>query len=51
MDVLKANTDPLGFFKEMKLFKIVEADDFAYLYKTVLIITPVRPYFLRFLEE
>ena len=29
----------------------VAEDDFAALYKTVLIDTPVGPYFLRFLEQ
>ena len=51
MDDLKANADPLGYFKEMQEMQVPDTDDFAGLYKLVLIDTPVGPYFLRFLEE
>jgi V-type H+-transporting ATPase subunit d len=43
--------DPLGYFPEIKNMKIVDADDYGSLYSTVLIDTPVGPYFMRFLED
>ena len=46
-----ASTDPLGYFPEMKNIKVLEGDDYAQLYRDVLIDTPVGPYFMRFLEE
>ena len=46
-----ASTDPLGYFHEMKNIKVLEGDDYAQLYRDVLIDTPVGPYFMRFLEE
>jgi len=48
---LIANADPLGYFPEIKNMKIVDADDFTGLYSTVLIDTPVGPYFSKFLED
>jgi len=48
---LIANADPLGYFREMSSIKVLDADDYAGLYSTVLIDTPVGPYFMRFLEE
>lgn len=51
MDDLLANTDPLGYFKEQASIKVLDPNDYQGLYQTVLIDTPVGPYFLRFLEE
>ena len=45
------NSDPLGFFPEMKNIKVLEGDDYTGLYWDVLIVTPVGVYFMRFLEE
>jgi len=45
------NSDPLGFFPEMKNIKVLEGDDYTGLYRDVLIDTPVGVYFMRFLEE
>jgi V-type H+-transporting ATPase subunit d len=50
IDELLANTNPIGYFKQMREIKVIDPDDFAELYKVVLIDTPVGPYFLRFLE-
>mmetsp|Transcript_48385 Transcript_48385/g.67234 ORF Transcript_48385/g.67234 Transcript_48385/m.67234 type:complete len:387 (+) Transcript_48385:42-1202(+) len=50
-DILLANIDPLGYFPEIKNMKIVDADDYSTLYSTVLIDTPVGPYFMKFLDE
>lgn len=50
-EILKASSDPLGYFPEMKNIKVLEGDDYTALYKDVLIDTPVGPYFNRFLEE
>jgi V-type H+-transporting ATPase subunit d len=50
-DILLANADPLGYFPEMRNIKVVEADDYSTLYSTVLIDTPVGPYFMKFLED
>lgn len=50
-DELVAQSDPLGFFPEMKNLKIFEGDDYTSLYKDVLIDTPIGPYFMRFLED
>eukprot|EP00330_Aristerostoma_sp_ATCC50986_P012422 CAMPEP_0114594136 /NCGR_PEP_ID=MMETSP0125-20121206/15762_1 /TAXON_ID=485358 ORGANISM="Aristerostoma sp., Strain ATCC 50986" /NCGR_SAMPLE_ID=MMETSP0125 /ASSEMBLY_ACC=CAM_ASM_000245 /LENGTH=369 /DNA_ID=CAMNT_0001794077 /DNA_START=42 /DNA_END=1151 /DNA_ORIENTATION=+ len=50
-DILLANIDPLGYFPEIKNMKIVDADDYGTLYSTVLIDTPVGPYFMKFLED
>ena len=50
-DDLISNADPLGYFPEIKNMKIADADDFTNLYSTVLIDTPVGPYFSKFLEE
>ncbi len=50
-DELLANTDPLGYFREMSSIKVLDPDDYSGLYSTVLIDTPVGPYFLRFLED
>jgi V-type H+-transporting ATPase subunit d len=49
-DILLANRDPLGDFRELSSIKIVDADDYSTLYSTVLIDTPVGPYFIKFLE-
>jgi len=49
-DTLLANRDPLGDFKELSSIKVVDADDYSTLYSTVLIDTPVGPYFVKFLE-
>ncbi len=51
IDDLLANTDPLGYFKEQASIKVLDPNDYSGLYQTVLIDTPVGPYFLRFLEE
>jgi len=51
IDELLANTNPLGYFREMASIKVLDPDDFSALYTCVLIDTPVGPYFLRFLEE
>ncbi len=50
-DLLLANVDPLGYFPEIKNIKVLDGDDYAGLYRDVLIDTPVGPYFMRFLEE
>ena len=50
-DILISNLDPLGYFPEIKNMKIVDADDYGTLYSTVLVDTPVGPYFMRFLED
>jgi len=50
-DDLLAEADPLGYFPEMRNIKTVEADDFSTLYSTILIDTPVGPYFIKFLED
>ena len=50
-DQLMVNSDPLGFFPEMKNIKVLEGDDYTGLYRDVLIDTPVGVYFMRFLEE
>eukprot|EP00825_Cyclidium_porcatum_P031544 TRINITY_DN3341_c0_g1_i1.p1 TRINITY_DN3341_c0_g1~~TRINITY_DN3341_c0_g1_i1.p1 ORF type:complete len:409 (-),score=88.01 TRINITY_DN3341_c0_g1_i1:940-2166(-) len=50
-EILKASSDPLGYFPEMKNIKVLEGDDYTALYRDVLIDTPVGPYFNRFLEE
>lgn len=50
-DILYENRDPLGDFPEIKNMKIADADDFGTLYSTVLIDTPVGPYFIKFLEQ
>ena len=63
--ILLANTDPLGYFPEMKKYynsmiyiklqwikyslKIIEENDYSGLYRDVLIDTPIGPYFMRFL--
>ena len=41
----------MGDFKELQNMEVVDPEDFAGLYRTVLIDTPVGPYFLRFLED
>jgi V-type H+-transporting ATPase subunit d len=46
---LEANTNPLGFFPELKAIK-VESDDFNAMYESVLIDTPISKYFLKFLQ-
>jgi len=40
------SADPLGYFHEMKNIKVLEADDYAGLYRDVLIDTPVGSYFM-----
>jgi len=50
-DLLLANSDPLGYFPEMKNIKVMDGDDYTGLYRDVLIDTPVGVYFIRFLEE
>jgi len=50
-EVLIANSDPLGYFPEMKNIKVLEGDDYSGLYRDVLIDTPVGTYFMRFIEE
>jgi len=50
-EVLIANSDPLGYFPEMRNIKVLEGDDYTALYREVLIDTPVGPYFVRFIEE
>jgi len=50
-DVLIANSDPIGYFPEMKNIKVLEGDDYTGLYRDVLIDTPVGPYFIKFIEE
>jgi V-type H+-transporting ATPase subunit d len=49
IEKIQANYDPLGYFPELKLIKL-EADDYANLYKGVLIDTPISKYFLKYLE-
>ena len=51
IETLLANSDPLGYFPEMRSIKVLEGDDYTGLYRDVLIDTPVGPYFMRFLEE
>lgn len=51
IDILLANSDPLGYFPEMRNIRVLEGDDYTSLYKDVLIDTPVGVYFMRFLEE
>lgn len=51
IDILIANSDPLGYFPEMKNIKVLEGDDYSALYRDVLIDTPVGTYFMRFIEE
>eukprot|EP01017_Pseudomicrothorax_dubius_P022737 TRINITY_DN2456_c0_g1_i2.p1 TRINITY_DN2456_c0_g1~~TRINITY_DN2456_c0_g1_i2.p1 ORF type:complete len:386 (-),score=119.40 TRINITY_DN2456_c0_g1_i2:120-1277(-) len=51
IDILIANTDPLGYFPEIKSLRLLEADDYSSLYSSVLIDTPVGPYFMKFLED
>lgn len=46
---LEANTNPLGFFPELKAIK-VESEDFNAMYESVLIDTPISKYFLKFLQ-
>ncbi len=63
-DLLLTNSDPLGYFPEMKnikvqfppkilkfIIQVLEGDDYTGLYRDVLIDTPVGVYFMRFLEE
>jgi len=50
-EILYENRDPLGDFPEIKNMRIADADDFGTLYSTVLIDTPVGPYFIKFLEQ
>lgn len=50
-DILLSNADPLGYFPEMKNIKVLEGDDYAGLYRDVLIDTPLGPYFMRFIED
>lgn len=50
-DILYENREPLGDFPEIKNMRIADADDFGTLYSTVLIDTPVGPYFIKFLEQ
>lgn len=50
-DVLEAGADPLGYFKDMNRVRVIEGDDYAGLYKEVLIDTPIGPYFMKFLEQ
>jgi V-type H+-transporting ATPase subunit d len=51
IDTLLANSDPLGYFPELRSIKVLEGDDYSGLYRDVLIDTPVGPYFMKFLEE
>lgn len=50
-DVLEAGADPLGYFKDMNRVRVIDGDDYAGLYKEVLIDTPIGPYFMKFLES
>jgi len=45
------NADPLGYFPEMKSIKTVEDNDYSDLYHTVLIDTPIGPYFMKYLDD
>jgi V-type H+-transporting ATPase subunit d len=51
INILEASCDALGYFPEIRNIRVVEGDDYAGLYKDVLIDTPVGPYFMRFLEQ
>jgi len=51
IDNLLSNTDPLGYFPEMRSIKVLDGDDYTGLYRDVLIDTPVGPYFMKFLEQ
>lgn len=51
IDTLISNSDPLGYFPEIKSLRLLEAEDYSGLYSSVLIDTPVGPYFMRFLED
>lgn len=51
IEVLLNNTDPLGYFPEIRNIKVLEGDDYSGLYRDVLIDTPIGPYFMRFLED
>ena len=51
LEVLLKRADPLGEFAEMKNIRMVEGDDYADLYQTVLIDLPIGQYFHKFLEE
>ena len=50
-ELLMVNSDPLGYFPEMKNIKVLEGEDYSGLYRDVLIDTPVGVYFMKFLEE
>jgi len=50
-DVLRAGADPMGYFKDMDRVRVIDGDDYAGLYKEVLIDTPIGPYFMKFLEQ
>ena len=51
IEVLLSNIDPLGWFPEIKNIKVLEGDDYANLYRDVLIDTPIGVYFMKFLDE
>ena len=50
-DYLVSQADPLGMFPELKAIKSVDPENYGELYSTVLIDTPVGPYFMKFLEN
>lgn len=41
----------MGIFPELKAIKSVDPENYGELYSTVLIDTPVGPYFMKFLEN
>lgn len=51
INILEASADALGYFPEIRNIRVIEGDDYAGLYKDVLIDTPVGPYFMRYLEQ